>query len=47
MEVLLPNPDRPRWQPLRSGLINLFKYDNETFPFKNGRLLLRGNVTVR
>lgn len=43
MDVLLPIPDRTRWQPLRSGLINLFKYDNEIFPFKNGRLLLRGN----
>ena len=49
--VFLPDPepletDRPeggRWRPLRSGILNLFKYDNEVFPFVKGRLLLRGN----
>lgn len=39
----LPIPEKTRWQPLRSGLINLFLYDNEEFRFTNGRLLLRGN----
>lgn len=39
----LPIPGKTRWQPLRSGLINLFLYDNEEFRFTNGRLLLRGN----
>ncbi len=39
----LPSPKTERWQPLRSGLINIFKYDVEEFPFEAGRLLLRGN----
>ncbi|MEM7587978.1 MAG: TIGR02680 family protein, partial [Acidobacteriota bacterium] len=38
----LPKPRRARWQPLRSGLINLFRYDNEELWFEDGRLLLRG-----
>src|SRR5688572_14422147 len=39
----LPHPQRDRWQPLRSGLVNLYKYDREEFHYENGRLLLRGN----
>src|SRR5215467_79207 len=39
----LPHPIRERWQPLRSGLVNLYRYDREEFHYENGRLLLRGN----
>ncbi|MFJ8163989.1 TIGR02680 family protein [Streptomyces sp. NPDC096136] len=39
----LPTPARPRWQPLRIGLVDLFHYDVEEFHFRDGRLLLRGN----
>jgi len=39
----LPRPVRERWQPLRSGLLNIFKFDEEEFLFEEGRLLLRGN----
>jgi len=40
----LPSPTREgRWQPLRSGLLNLYRYDYEEFHFSDGRLLLRGN----
>jgi len=42
-ESALPRPARTRWQPLRSGLLNLFRFDKEEFPFADGRLLLRGN----
>lgn len=42
-ERLLPRPSRERWQPLRSGVLNIFKYDEEEFLFEEGRLLLRGN----
>ncbi|MET9692997.1 TIGR02680 family protein [Streptomyces sp. NPDC006514] len=38
-----PAPVRPRWQPLRIGLVDLFHYDVEEFHFRDGRLLLRGN----
>lgn len=38
-----PRPERDRWQPLRSGLVDLFYYDAEEFWFRDGRLLLRGN----
>lgn len=41
--VILPRPARPRWQPLRSGLLNLYRYDCEEFWFEQGRMLLRGN----
>jgi len=34
---------RRRWQPLRSGIVNLYRFDNEEFHFEDGRLLLRGN----
>ena len=40
---VLPRPSRERWQPLRSGVLNIFKYDEEEFLFEEGRLLLRGN----
>lgn len=39
----LPAPGRERFQPLRCGLINLYRYDNEEFRFEQGRLLVRGN----
>lgn len=39
----LPVPTSGRWQPQRLGLVDLFYYDNEEFPFVDGRLLLRGN----
>ncbi len=39
----LPVAASVRWQPLRVGLVNLYLFDNETFPFADGRLLLRGD----
>jgi uncharacterized protein (TIGR02680 family) len=39
----IPDPQRERWQPLRSGFLNLYRYDREEFHYENGRLLLRGN----
>src|SRR5215510_11616938 len=39
----LPNPTRERWQPLRSGFVNLYRYDVEEFHYEDGRMLLRGN----
>ena len=39
----LPVPRLPRWQPLRTGLVDLFLYDHEELRFRDGRLLLRGN----
>jgi uncharacterized protein (TIGR02680 family) len=39
----LPTPTSTRWMPLRLGLVDLFYYDDEVFPFVDGRLLLRGN----
>jgi len=39
----LPLPARERWQPLRGGLLNLYRYDVEEFWFEDGHLLLRGN----
>lgn len=39
----LPAPASTRWKPLRLGLVDLFYYDDEVFPFVDGRLLLRGN----
>ncbi|WP_437985665.1 TIGR02680 family protein [Sorangium sp. So ce117] len=41
--MTLPSPVTRRWQPLRSGLLNLYRYDSEEFVFEGGRLLLRGN----
>jgi uncharacterized protein (TIGR02680 family) len=43
VSVRLPEPERERWQPLRTGLVDLFHYDQEEFRFRDGRLLLRGN----
>src|SRR5262247_3248575 len=42
-KTALPSPQRERWQPLRSGFLNLYRYDREEFHYENGRLLLRGN----
>lgn len=39
----LPPAESRRWQPLRSGLMNIFRYDYDEFHFERGRLLLRGN----
>ena len=39
----LPQPTSFRWKPLRCGLVNLYLFDNEIFPFADGRLLLRGD----
>ncbi|HQY87355.1 MAG TPA: TIGR02680 family protein, partial [Tepidisphaeraceae bacterium] len=39
----LPQADSSRWQPLRSGLLNIYRYDNQEFHFERGHLLLRGN----
>ncbi len=36
-------PDNTRWRPVRGGLINLFKYEDQVFRYENGRLLLRGD----
>lgn len=40
---MLPVATTSRFQPLRSGLINLFKYENQEFWYERGRLLIRGN----
>src|SRR5205814_4165720 len=39
----IPEPTRARWQPLRAGILNLFRYDEQNFVFHKGRLLLKGN----
>ena len=39
----LPEPSSQRWRPLRGGLLNLYRYDEQEFHYTNGRLLLRGN----
>ncbi|MFE3263599.1 TIGR02680 family protein [Streptomyces sp. NPDC059215] len=33
---------RSRWQPHRAGILNVWRYYDETFSFHQGRLLLRG-----
>ena len=38
-----PEPTLRRWQPLRLGLVELYRYDSEEFWFHDGHLLLRGN----
>ncbi|MEW5891169.1 MAG: TIGR02680 family protein [Pseudomonadota bacterium] len=43
MTIVLPQPSRARWQPLRLGLVDIFHYDSEEFHFHDGHLLLRGN----
>lgn len=35
-------PQRTRWQPTRAGIVNVWRYYDETFAFAGGRLLLRG-----
>ncbi|HEX3598919.1 MAG TPA: TIGR02680 family protein, partial [Lacipirellulaceae bacterium] len=42
LEGQLPQPRRERWQPLRAGLLNIYLFQDERFPFADGRLLLRG-----
>lgn len=32
-----------RWQPTRAGIISVWQYEDETFEFANGRLVLYGN----
>lgn len=39
----LPVPKTRRWKLLRSGLLNLFKFDEQVFEYEDGHLLLRGN----
>lgn len=39
----LPVAGTARWQPLRTGLVDIFHYDCQEFWFRDGRLLLRGN----
>ena len=41
--VELPRPKNERWQPIRSGLLNIYLYDYEEFRYEQGHLLLRGN----
>lgn len=36
------NDGTARWQPTRAGIVNLWRYWEETFTFHRGRLLLRG-----
>src|SRR6266542_2115519 len=33
----------PRWQPIRGGLLNVYRYDYEEFRYEQGHLLLRGD----
>jgi uncharacterized protein (TIGR02680 family) len=40
--TLLPLAGVDRWRPTRAGLVNLWRYWDETFTFHHGRLLLRG-----
>lgn len=39
----LPLAESRRWQPIRGGLLNLYRYDYEEFRYEQGRLLLRGD----
>lgn len=39
----LPEAESCRWQLLRGGLLNIYRFDYEEFRFEQGRLLLRGN----
>ncbi|MFE3453282.1 TIGR02680 family protein [Nonomuraea sp. NPDC059194] len=39
----LPIAATNRWQPLRTGLVDLFYYDDQEFWFRDGRILFRGN----
>ena len=40
--TVLPVAGADRWRPTRAGLVNLWRYWDETFTFHHGRLLLRG-----
>ncbi len=31
-----------RWKPSRAGILNVWEYDDQTFDFGDGRLVLRG-----
>ena len=42
-EVALPVAGTTRWQPLRTGLVDIFHYDYQEFWFRDGRVLFRGN----
>lgn len=42
-EAALPDAQSGRWQPLRSILVNIYRYDYEEFRFEQGRILLRGH----
>ena len=39
----LPVAATARWQPLRTGLVDVFHYDYQEFWFRDGRVLWRGN----
>jgi uncharacterized protein (TIGR02680 family) len=39
----LPVAVTARWQPLRTGLVDIFHYDHQEFWFRDGRVLWRGN----
>ncbi|GAA3643041.1 TIGR02680 family protein [Nonomuraea antimicrobica] len=39
----LPTAATTRWQPMRTGLVDLFYYDDQEFWFRDGRILFRGN----
>ncbi|MEU0564780.1 TIGR02680 family protein [Nonomuraea sp. NPDC005983] len=41
--MTLPVASTTRWQPLRTGLVDLFYYDYQEFWFRDGRILFRGN----
>ncbi|MEU7004733.1 TIGR02680 family protein [Nonomuraea sp. NPDC046570] len=41
--MTLPIASTSRWQPLRTGLVDLFYYDYQEFWFRDGRILFRGN----
>ncbi|MGH3328393.1 MAG: TIGR02680 family protein [Streptomycetales bacterium] len=43
MSAELPTAIRNRWQPLRSGLVDLFYYDYQEFWFRAGCVMFRGN----
>lgn len=37
-----PLPETSRWRPLRSGVVSIYKYDDQTFVWHRGKLLIRG-----
>ncbi len=39
----LPAARSRRWQPIRGGLLNIYRYDYEEFRYEQGHLLLRGD----